>query len=206
MSFTLWFTGLSGSGKSTLSSRVYLKLKRRSLAAEWIDGDIIRANFSQELGFSKRDRDINVRRIGFVSHLLTKNKVVSVVAAIAPYAEARLANRRLIGNYVEVFCACPLTVVEERDAKGLYAKARAGQIPNFTGVTDPYEEPTAPEIIVHTDLETPAESVARIITALEERGLIPSATECVYCHYTEDDERLVRRSLAQMGYAKNHTY
>ncbi len=105
MSFTLWFTGLSGSGKSTLSSLVYLELKRRSLAAEWIDGDIIRANFSQELGFSKRDRDTNVRRIGFVSHLLTKNRVISVVAAIAPYAEARQNNRQLIGTYLEVFCA-----------------------------------------------------------------------------------------------------
>ena len=202
MSFTVWFTGLSGSGKSTLSSRIYLEMKRRSLAAEWIDGDIIRANFSQELGFTKRDRDINVRRIGFVSHLLTKNRVISVVAAIAPYAEARLANRQLIGNYVEVFCSCPLAVVEERDAKGLYAKARAGQIPNFTGVSDPYEEPTAPEIVVHTDQENPDESTAKIIAALEERGLIPRATECVFCQYTEDDERLVRQSLAQMGYAK----
>lgn len=202
MSFTLWFTGLSGSGKSTLSSLVYLELKRRSLAAEWIDGDIIRANFSQELGFSKRDRDINVRRIGFVSHLLTKNRVISVVAAIAPYAEARQANQRLIGNYIEVFCACPLAVAEKRDAKGLYAKARAGLIPNFTGVTDPYEEPEAPEIVVHTDLETPAESMARILTALEARDAIPSAAECVFCQYTEEDERQVREGLASMGYAK----
>ncbi len=202
MSFTLWFTGLSGSGKSTLSSLVYLELKRRSLAAEWIDGDIIRANFSQELGFSKRDRDINVRRIGFVSHLLTKNRVISVVAAIAPYAEARQNNRQLIGTYLEVFCACPLEVLEARDVKGLYARARAGQVANFTGISDPYEEPTAPEIVVHTDQETPDASAGRIVAELERRGVVPPASACILCDYTEEDERLVREGLASMGYAK----
>jgi len=202
MSFTIWFTGLSGAGKTTLSSRVYLELKRRSLAAEWIDGDIIRANFSQELGFSKRDRDINVRRIGFVSHLLSKNGVISVVAAIAPYAEARRANRSLIGRYVEVFCSCPLEVVEKRDVKGLYARARRGEIPNFTGVSDPYEPPEEPEVVVHTDRETPGESVSRILSYLERNGLVPPRERCRLKEYSEEDERRVREALASLGYAK----
>ncbi|NDY41868.1 adenylyl-sulfate kinase [Dissulfurirhabdus thermomarina] len=202
MSFTIWFTGLSGAGKTTLSRRVYLEIRRRSLRAELLDGDIIRCNFSQELGFTRRDRDINVRRIGFVSYLLTKNDVISVVAAIAPYAEARAQNRRLIGRYVEVFCDCPLEVVERRDVKGLYARARAGEIPNFTGVSDPYEPPEAPEVVVRTDRETVEESTRKVLGYLEEQGLLPPAEACRRCDYSEADEAEWRRNLVALGFAR----
>ena len=203
MSFTLWFTGLSGSGKTTLSREVYLELKCRGIKAELLDGDIIRTNFSQELGFTKRDRDINVRRIGFVSYLLSKNGIVSVVAAIAPYAKTRDQNRQLIGDYIEVFCNCPLSVAEKRDVKGLYARARAGRILSFTGISDPYEEPQTPELTVDTDRETVEESLAKIISGLEERGLVPRRDQCSLCNYTEEDEFRRRQNLAALGFARN---
>lgn len=202
MSFTIWFSGLSGSGKTTLSKALYLELKRRSLAAEWMDGDIIRANFSQELGFSRRDRDINVKRLGFVSHLLNKNNVASVVAAIAPYEQARNENRSLIGNYVEVFVHCPLEVVAERDVKGLYKRAFAGEIPSFTGVSDPYEEPVDPEVVVHTHEETVEQSLCKVIGHLENRLLIPPKDKCVLVDYSEEEEMLWRDRLAELGYAR----
>jgi adenylylsulfate kinase len=200
--FTLWFTGLSGAGKTTLSKQVYLELKRRSLAAEWLDGDIIRANFSQELGFSRRDRDINVKRLGFVSHLLNKNGVVSVVAAIAPYAQAREDNRGLIGEYVEVFCDCPLQVVAERDVKGLYDRAFKGEIPRFTGVSDPYEAPESPELRVRTEAETVEESAAKVLDHLEACGYVPEAEQCRFSSFSEDQEMNWRRWLADIGYAR----
>jgi len=203
MSFTIWFTGLSGAGKSTLSSNIYYELRRRGLEAELLDGDIIRNNFSQELGFSKRDRDMNVRRIGFVSHLLNKHGVVSVVAAIAPYREAREANRALIGDYVEVFVNCPLDVTEKRDPKGLYARARAGEIPNFTGVSAPYEAPVLPEIEVFTDRESVEDCLQRITEALEWSGRIPVAPERPYCLDAEREEALWRDRLAGLGFARD---
>ncbi|MCP4668551.1 MAG: adenylyl-sulfate kinase, partial [Deltaproteobacteria bacterium] len=156
--FTLWVTGMSGAGKSTVSYKVYMELKRRNLKVELLDGDIIRANFSQGLGFSKRDRDINVRRIGFVSFLLNRNDIISIVAAIAPYRETRCQNRRLLDSYIEVFCDCPLKTLEQRDPKGLYSQARAGKILNFTGVSDPYEAPESPEVLLNTGDETEEES------------------------------------------------
>jgi adenylylsulfate kinase len=167
MSFTIWFTGLSGAGKSTLARHIYQKLKRNGFKAELLDGDLVRDVFAHDLGFSKRDRDIHVRRLGFLSHLLNKHEVVSVVAAIAPYAETRERNRQLIGRYVEVYCNCPLEVAEKRDVKGLYALARLGQIQNFTGISDPYEEPRSSEVVVYTDRETVAESMAKIVRYLE---------------------------------------
>jgi adenylylsulfate kinase len=199
--FTLWFTGLSGSGKSTNSYRVYMELKRRSLKAELLDGDIIRINFSQGLGFSKRDRDINIRRIGFVSYLLNKNDIISIVAAISPYKETRNQNRRLLANYIEVFCDCPLDVLEKRDPKGLYKKARAGEIANFTGVTDPYEIPENPEIVLQTGIETEEQSFQKIMSYLERRKLIPLRSECAYCDYSEDEEAALRSHLAGLGFA-----
>jgi len=202
MSFTLWFTGISGAGKTTLSRSIYRELKSRDLKVEILDGDIIRTNFGQELGFTKKDRDINVRRIGFVSYLLNKNGVVSIVAAIAPYAETREINRRLIKRYLEVYCRCPLEVAERRDQKGLYIKARAGEILNFTGISDPYEEPEAPEILVNTDLETIEASVAQIIASLEAAQLIPKREECNLNHYSEEDERRWRQRLAKLGFCK----
>ncbi len=202
MGFTLWFTGLSGAGKSTLAMEVYLELRRRSLPAELLDGDLIRTNFSSELGFSRRDRDINVRRIGFVSHLLNKNRVISVVAAIAPYAEARKQNRSLLDRYVEVHVDCPLEVVEQRDVKGLYARARAGEIPNFTGISDPYEVPVEPEIVCHTDAESETESVCKVLGWLEGNGYVARAGACPRVDYGEADEQAWRERLALLGYAR----
>jgi len=203
MSFTLWFTGMSGAGKSTLAKRVYLAIRRMGFKAEWLDGDLIRANFSQELGFSKRDRDINVRRLGFICHLLNKNDVVSVVAAISPYSEVREDNRRLLANYVEVFCDCSLDALVRRDPKGLYKRALAGEIPNFTGVSDPYEAPQDPELHLHTDQEGAEESFARIMTELRSRGLIPPEEQCARCDYGEEDEQAWRAWLADLGYCRS---
>lgn len=202
MSFTIWFTGFSGAGKTTLSKAVYLELKKRGLKAEWLDGDIIRNNFSQELTFSKRDRDINVRRIGFVSHLLNKNNVISVVAAIAPYADARTQNRSLIRDYIEVFCNCNIEAVIKRDVKGLYKKALEGKIANFTGISDPYDRPENPEISAYTDKETVETSFVRTISYLEQAKLIPIAQECKCCSFTEKDELEWREHLSKLGYAQ----
>ncbi|WP_456432635.1 adenylyl-sulfate kinase [Thermosulfuriphilus sp.] len=201
--FTIWFTGLSGSGKTTLSRKVYLEIRRRGLKAELLDGDIIRTNFSQELGFTKKERDINVRRIGFLSWLLNKHGIISVVAAIAPYEDTRRQNRLLIPHYIEVFCNCPLEVVEARDVKGLYARARAGKIPNFTGISDPYEIPKNPEVVVYTDKETVEESLGKILSYLEDRELIPfEPLETKDYAEIEEEERRLRRHLAQIGYAR----
>lgn len=202
MSFTLWFTGLSGAGKSTLSRKVYYELRRRGLAAELLDGDLIRNNFGQELGFSKKDRDINVRRIGFVSHLLNKHGVISVVAAIAPYQDARQANRKLIEDYVEAFVNCPLEVTEKRDPKGLYAKARTGEIPHFTGVSDPYEAPELPEIEIRTDRDSVEGCYCQIIRSLERSGRIPAVPDCVLFPDAELEEANWRNRLADLGFAK----
>ncbi len=198
--FTLWFTGPSGSGKSTVSRRVYMELRRRNVKAELLDGDVIRTNFSLGLGFSKQDRDINVRRMGFMSYLLTKNDVVSIVAAISPYEAIRQCNRRLIGRYVEVFCSCPLSCLEARDVKGLYAKARAGEIKNFTGISDPYEEPPNPEIILRTDAESVDESVSNVLCFLERSGYLWEGCEADMVSYSEEDEELRLRHLKSLGY------
>ncbi len=200
--FTIWFTGLSGSGKSTLSRRVYLEIRRRGLKAELLDGDIIRTNFSQELGFTKKERDINVKRIGFLSWLLNKHGIISVVAAIAPYEETRQINRKLIKNYIEVFCNCPLEVVEKRDVKGLYAKARKGLIPYFTGISDPYEPPSNPEIVVYTDKETVEESFNKILDFLEENELLPPVSGDIDPKILEQEEKILREHLRQLGFAR----
>ncbi len=201
--FTIWFTGISGSGKSTLSKRVYLEIKCRGLKAELLDGDIIRTNFSQELGFTKRDRDINVKRIGFLSWLLNKHGIISVVAAIAPYEETRNLNRLLIPNYIEVFCNCPVEIAEKRDPKGLYARARRGEIPNFTGISDPYEPPKSPEIVVYTAKETIEESFNRIIEYLVNQKLIPNKIkQKIVPEELEKEERILREYLKNLGFAR----
>ncbi len=170
--FTLWFTGFSGSGKSTISEVIDREFNKRGIKHEILDGDVVRTNLSKGLGFSKADRDTNIRRIGFVCHLLSRNGVVAVSAAISPYRNIRDENRALIGNFVEVFVNAPLEECEKRDPKGLYKKARAGEIKEFTGVSDPYEEPLNPEVICYTDKETVEESAAKILVKLKDMGYI----------------------------------
>lgn len=173
--FTLWFTGMSGAGKTTLARRIYDELKhKRGLKVELLDGDVVRQNLSKGLGFSKEDRDTNIRRIGFVCNLLTRNDVIAIASAISPYEEVREEVRDMIGRdrFVLVFVNAPLDVLIERDVKGLYKKALAGEIQNFTGISDPYEPPQNPDIVVNTHEETVDESVDKILTYLESRGFI----------------------------------
>src|ERR1700676_707491 len=170
--FTLWFTGLSGAGKSTLANLVADELRRRGHRVEILDGDEVRTNLSKGLGFSKEDRDTNIRRIGWVCRLLARNGVIAISAAISPYREIRDEVRAMHDNFFEVFVQCPVPTLAERDVKGLYKKALAGEIKNFTSVSDPYEEPLNPEVVVCTDRETVAESAGKILAFLEQRGLI----------------------------------
>ncbi|HVF00008.1 MAG TPA: adenylyl-sulfate kinase [Rubrobacteraceae bacterium] len=176
--FTLWFTGLSGAGKTTVAEIVEKELRERIGNVEVLDGDIVRTNLSKGLGFSREDRDTNILRIGFVANLLTRNGVAVIVSAISPYKEARDQVRRDIGDdFVEVFVDCPVEVCAERDVKGLYKKAYAGEIKEFTGVSDPYEAPAAPELTLRTSEEDAAESARRVITKLEELGYLDPVEE-----------------------------
>ncbi len=178
MAFTVWFTGLSGAGKSTISRLVVAELERRGLTVELLDGDAVRRHLSSELGFSKADRDTNVERIGWVASRIVRAGGTVVVAAISPYREARRAARALVeehGTFVEVHVATALEECIERDTKGLYARALAGEVPNFTGVSDPYEEPEAPELRLETSGVEPGESAARVVEQLESLGLLPVA-------------------------------
>ena len=170
--FTLWFTGMSGAGKSTVSERVYARLRESGARVEILDGDVVRTHLSKGLGFSKEDRDTNIRRIGFVCELLTRNGVIAVVAAISPYRAVREEVRQTIGAFVEVYVHCPIDVLAERDVKGLYKKALAGEIPSFTGVSDPYEPPANPEITIDSSRESVEESVEKVWSYLHQAGLI----------------------------------
>jgi adenylylsulfate kinase len=165
---TIWFTGLSGAGKTTAARLVSDILRRRDLPTELLDGDLVRENLSRGLGFSKADRDTNVRRIGWVCELLSRHGVFVCAAAISPYDDVREEVRRKIGRCLLVYCTAPLEVLERRDVKGLYRKARAGQIQHFTGIDDPYEPPAAPDVIIRSDgSETPEASAGKVIDALE---------------------------------------
>ena len=176
--FTLWFTGLSGAGKTTIAEIVEHELRTRFRRIEVLDGDIVRTNLSKGLGFSREDRDTNVLRIGFVADLLTRNGVGVIVSAISPFKEVRDQVRRNIGeDFIEVFVDAPLEVCAERDVKGLYKKAYSGEIPQFTGVSDPYELPVDPEITLKTNEEEPADSARRVIAKLEELGYLEPAKE-----------------------------
>lgn len=170
--FTLWFTGMSGAGKSTISERVYARLKESGAKVELLDGDVVRTHLSKGLGFSKEDRDTNIRRIGFVCELLSRNGVIALVAAISPYRAVREEVRSRIENFVEVYVHCPIEVLADRDVKGLYKKALAGEIPSFTGVSDPYEPPANPEVTVDSSKEAVDDSVEKVWNTLRERGLI----------------------------------
>ncbi len=176
--FTLWFTGLSGSGKTTVAEIVEHELRERIGSVEVLDGDIVRTNLSKGLGFSREDRDTNVLRIGFVANLLTRNGVGVIVSAISPFKEVRDQVRREIGEgFIEIFVDAPVEVCAERDVKGLYKKAYSGEIPQFTGVSDPYELPVDPEITLKTNEEEPADSARRVIAKLEELGYLEPAKE-----------------------------
>ena len=174
--FTLWFTGLSGAGKTTISEIVERELHDRGSRVEVLDGDVVRENLSKGLGFSKEDRDTNIRRIAFVADLLSRNGVPVITAAISPYREIRDEARELMGDrFIEVFVKASVEVCAERDVKGLYEKAFKGEIKEFTGVSDPYEPPLSPELTLDTEHDSAEEDAAKILTLLEERQLIPAA-------------------------------
>jgi len=172
MSFTVWLTGLPCSGKTTLSRRLYNHLKDRDYQVHLMDGDAIRAQLPRPLSFSKKDRDSHGRRLGSLALSLNQKGIISIVAAITPYNDTREHNRRTLPHYIEVYCRCPVEVAESRDSRGLYAKARSGKISHFTGVSDPFEEPQASEVVVFTDREDIDASLARILDYLEKQGLI----------------------------------
>jgi adenylyl-sulfate kinase len=171
--FVLWMTGLSGAGKTTLALELEKEFRRRSVRVERLDGDTVRQSLTKDLGFSKEDRDTNIERVTFVAKLLSRNNVVVLASFISPYRITRDTVRGETTNFIEIFVDAPLEVCAERDVKGMYAKAFRGEIPNFTGVSDPYEPPERPDIHVPTHLETVEQSTQRILTWLETRGLIP---------------------------------
>jgi adenylylsulfate kinase len=192
--FTIWFTGLSGAGKSTLSQAIEKRLRARGRNVEILDGDVVRSHSSKGLGFSREDRDTNIKRIAFVCSLLTRNGVVCICAAISPYREAREWARQQIGNFVEVYVKCPIEVCRQRDVKGLYKLVDEGKLKGFTGVDDPYEEPEHPELVIETDKETIDESVARIFSKLERLGYLELEEE------HEENIKAVTNRLTVLGY------
>lgn len=172
--FTVWLTGLSGAGKSTISERLRCALEERGRTVEVLDGDEVRTHLSKGLGFSREDRDTNVARIAFVASLLTKHGAAVITAAISPYEKARAAASERIGDFIEVYVRCSLDELVRRDVKGLYERALRGELPHFTGVSDPYEAPTSPDVVVDTETQTVEQSVGEILAELERRGYIRS--------------------------------
>jgi len=170
--FTVWFTGLPCSGKSTIADALAEELRKRRLKVERLDADIIRQHLWKELGYSKADRDENIRRAAYLAHMLTRNGVAVLTSFISPYRELREYARRQIGDFVEIYVKCPVEVCIQRDARGMYKKAIAGEIQNFTGISDPYEEPLNPDVLIESDKEPLAKSVAKVLTKLTELGYI----------------------------------
>ncbi|MFQ6617888.1 MAG: adenylyl-sulfate kinase [Fidelibacterota bacterium] len=195
--FTLWLTGLSGAGKTTVSRLLESEFSNRKLKVEVLDGDVIRTNLSRGLGYSREDREINLKRIGFVCKLLSRNNVIAIAAAITPYQNVRDFLREDIENYIEVYVSCPLEICIKRDPKGLYKKALKGEIENFTGISDPYEEPKNSDITLYTDRESPEESAKRVVDYLEDLNLIPKKEREVY---TREEEEEINRRLESLGY------
>ena len=175
--FVLWMTGLSGAGKTTIALILVDELKRRGVKVERLDGDVVRQSLTRDLGFSKEDRDKNIERVSFVAKLLSRNGVACICSFISPYQAVRDQVRAETTNFIEVFVDAPLEVVMQRDVKGLYDKAIAGEIPNFTGISDPFEAPLAPEIRVPTDQQTPQESAQMILDYLQERGFVTESVQ-----------------------------
>jgi len=194
---TLWFTGLPCSGKTTLARLVEAAVRQRGRKVEILDGDVVRTHLSKGLGFSREDRETNLRRIGFVAKLLARNGVIAIVAAVSPYRDVRDAVRADIEDFVEVYVKCPVDVCMTRDVKGMYKQALEGKIKEFTGVSDPYEEPLNPEIVVETDREAPDESAARIMCRLEALQLIRPVSSL---GYSLEEEAEVTRRLDALGY------
>lgn len=195
--FTVWFTGLPSAGKSTLAELLAHDLRERGHGVEVLDGDVVRQKLCKGLGFSKEDRDENIRRIGFVCGLLTKHGATAIAAAISPYCAIRDEVRASIGSFVEVYVKASVETCIQRDVKGLYKKALAGEIKGFTGVDDPYEPPLKPELTIETETEKPQESVGRILRKLEELGYVDPLPET---GYTPEEEERIRERLVRLGY------
>ena len=185
---TVWFTGLPCSGKTTLALKLSAELKKRGILCEDLDGDVTRKYLSKGLGFSKDDRDENIRRVGFVCSLLTKHGAVTTAAFVSPYRSIRAEIRQMIGNFVEVYVKCSLDKCIERDVKGMYKKAIAGEIKNFTGISDPFEEPEKPELVIESDKESEDESLKKLLAKLEELGYLqPAGKDIVIPAYLRQD-------------------
>jgi adenylyl-sulfate kinase len=198
--FTVWFTGLPSAGKSTLADLLAAELRVRGHGVEVLDGDVVRQHLCKGLGFSKEDRDENIRRIGFVCGLLTRHGAAAIAAAISPYRAIRDEVRGSIGNFVEVYVKTSIETCIQRDVKGLYKKALAGEIKGFTGVDDPYEHPLKPELTIETETESPRESVARILRGLEQLGFVEPLPEPPY---TSEEEARIRERLVRLGYLES---
>ena len=193
---TIWFTGLSGSGKTTIAQIVYNQLKKEDYKVEILDGDVIRTNLSKGLGFSKVDRDENIKRVGFVCELLTRNEVIAIAVCISPYREIRDFNRKYIGSFVEVYTKCSLEECIKRDPKGNYKKALAGEIKNYTGIDDPYEEPLNPEVLVETDKENPEQSAKKVLDKLRQLHYLKKKE----AEISSEEEERIKERLRSLGY------
>ncbi|HEV8385425.1 MAG TPA: adenylyl-sulfate kinase [Candidatus Acidoferrales bacterium] len=195
--FILWFTGLPCSGKSTLAELLKPELEKRGRLVDVLDGDVVRTHLTKGLGFSKEDRDTNIRRIGFVAGLVARHGGIAITAAISPYRAIRDEIRATVENFVEVYVNTPLQTCIKRDVKGMYKKALAGEMKGFTGVDDPYEAPLTPELIIETETETAEQSAARILGKLEQLGLVEPAHEPAY---TPEEAEKIRARLEKLGY------
>lgn len=217
--FTLWFTGLSGAGKTTLAELIYDELRQRGRLVELLDGDVVRTHLSKGLGFSRADRDTNILRIGWVCEVLTRNGVIAIASAISPYRATRDHVREMVGDFVEVYVDTPLDECIRRDVKGLYQQAIERKIPEFTGISDPYEEPLSPEITISTEDNTPQKSAEEILSWLEANGYLQPLPPVAGAHiepmpaeavgvsaasgtsgYSEEEEAEVSARLEALGY------
>jgi adenylyl-sulfate kinase len=195
---TVWFTGMSGSGKTALALPLEEELRKRGLRVERLDGDIVRQSLTRDLGFTKEDRDKNIERVTFVAKLLTRNGVAVLCSFISPYRAVRAKVKEEVGNFFEVYCYAPLEALIERDVKGLYKKALAGEIKNFTGVSDPYEPPENPDVMIDSSTETIEGSLTKILRRLEELGYVPLSKEAE--PYTAEEEAEIEARLEALGY------